>query len=347
MFVVANQETPATLDLHLLPLNPTGSYDVDNYFDFTNTLGDLGTVGSVIEGIVTLFNDPGSFLVEQIKTLVKQFLGELITDVAFGLFEDELGSVITSWVLNDSPDWVQDFFTVGDDLTQIVDNLHLISELKVSKLHNNYYFQGIQYWKGVVLTWKLGCEPDAPPECGVKTYSLEELANTQFPQDIIEGSFTGTVVNYNQLFIDQHTIQVSYGKLILFVLNEILLKSLTGENTMKDAVLAFIDCPGIADSFSNSVLDAIGLPEEKLASFCESTVGFLVAPLEAYIANLALDSQLRLSGQCTLADLDDDLYVDELQDGTYTGMVEIDAGAGPPFSGTFSGMKVPLPGPTP
>lgn len=339
VFVVANEKTPTTLTLHILPLNPTGNYDVDNFFDFTAALSELGTVGEVIQGIVTLFNDPGKFLIDQIKNLVKQFIGELITDLAFGLFEDELADVITDWVKNDSPEWVQDFFTIGDDLTQIVDNLHLLSVLKISKLHNDYYFQGVQYWNGIVLSWKLGCDENDPPDCGDLKFSMEDLGNTQFPQDIIEGKFTGSIVNYDTLFLDQHTIQISYGKLILFVLNEVILKSLTGQNNLKDAVLAFVNCPGIAATFSNSILDALGLPEDKLAKFCESTIGLLITPLEAWIANLALDSQLRLSGQCTLVDNDDDLFIDELIDGQYSGMVEIEAGAGPPFSGTFAGVK--------
>ncbi len=343
VFVVANEKTPTTLVLHLLPLNPTGNYDVDNFFDFTNAVGEMGTVGAVIEGIVTLFNNPGKFLIDQIKSLVKLWLGEIIVDLAFGLFEDELADVITDWVKNDSPKWVQDFFTIGDDLTQIVDNLHMLSVLKISKLHNDYYFQGVQYWNGIVLSWKYGCEEDDPPDCGEMKFSMDDLGNTQFPQDIIEGKFTGSVVNYDQMFLDQHVIQISYGKLILFVLNEILLPALTGQNNLKDAVLAFVNCDGIAATFSNSVLDAIGLPESKLAKFCKSTIGLLITPLEAYVANLALDSQLRLSGQCTLQDNDDDLYIDELLNGKYSGTIEIENGAGPPFSGTFTGIKQPLP----
>ena len=346
VFVVEGAKTPTTLVLHLLPLNPTGNYDVDNYFDFTQALSSLGTVGEVIEGIVTLFNNPGKFLIDQIKNLVKLWLGEVIVDLAFGLFEDELADVITDWVKNDSPDWVQDFFTIGDDLTQIVDNLHLLSVLKVSKLHNDYYFQGIQYWNGIVLTWKYGCDKNDPDyeTCGQMKFSMEDLASTQFPQDIIEGKFTGSIVNYDQLYLDNHTIQISYGKLILFVLNEILLPALTGKNNLKDAVLAFVNCPGIAATFSNSVLDAIGLKEDKLASFCESTIGLLVIPLESWIGSLAIDSQLWLTGHCTISDETDDLYVDKLIDGVYSGTIEMDGGAGPPFTGTFSGVKQPLPG---
>ena len=339
VFVQATQVIQTTLELHLLPLNPTGNYDVHNIFDFTGALGELGQVGQVIEGIVTLFNNPGKFLIDSIKTLVKQWLGELLVDLAFSLFEDELADVITDWVLNDSPEWVQDFFTIGDDLTQIVDQLQLTSVLQISKLHNNYHFQGTQFWNGIILSWKLGCDENAPPDCGDLKFSLEDLGNTQFPQDIIEGNFTGSIVNYNQLFIDQHTIQISYGKLILFVLNEVILKSLTGENNLKDAVLKFVNCEGIASSFSNSVLDALGLPEDKLAKFCKSTIGALIAPLEIWIGQLALDSQLRLSGQCTLIDSTDDLLVDELIDGKYSGMIEVNAGAGPPFSGSFSGTR--------
>ena len=38
----------------------------------------------------------------------------------FGFFEDELAAIITNWLLNVSPDWMQDIFTIGQDLTQVV-----------------------------------------------------------------------------------------------------------------------------------------------------------------------------------------------------------------------------------
>jgi hypothetical protein len=100
-----------------------------------------------------------------------------------------------------------------------------------------------------------------------------------------------------------------------------------------------VDCPNIASLFSNGVLDALGLTEDKLAGFCTSTITLLIIPLENYVKNLALDSQLRLSGSCTLIDETEDLYVDRLADGEYVGQIEIDQGAGPSFSGTFSGTK--------
>ena len=346
VFITEGQKTTTTLTLFLLPLNPAGNYDVHNHFDFTGALKAMGTVGQVIEGIVTLFNDPGKFLIDQIKKLVKQFIGEVVTELAFSLFEDELGDVITGWVKKDSPQWLQDFFTIGDDLTQIVDNLHLISVLKISKLTNDYHVQGIQYWNGIVLTWKYGCEEDDPPDCGENTYSMEEFNNTQFPQEILEGKFTASVVNWDELFIDNHVIMLSYGKLILFVLNELILKSLTGENTMVGAAKKFVNCPKIASAFSNKVLDAIGLKEEKLAKYCDSVVGFLITPLETWIGSLSLDSQLRLSGNCIMVDETDELIVDKLKDGTYQGTIEVDGGPGPTFTGTWEGtrQKPPKPG---
>ena len=345
VFVVAGQKTPATVALYVLPLNPAGAYDVDNYFDFTGALPALGTAGEVIQGIVTLFNNPGKFLIDQIKTLVAAYLGQVITDLVFGPFESELAKIITDWVKEDSPGWLQDFFTIGDDLTQIVDHLHLKSVLKISKLNSNYYIQGLQYWNGIVLSWKFGCDKAAPDyeTCGQYTFSMEDLANTEFPQEIIEGTFTGSVVNYDQIYIDNHVIKISYGKLILFVLNELLLKTITGFNNIQDAALDFVNCPSIAATFSNGALDFIGISEDDLAGICESVIVLLIAPLEAWIGNLALDSQLRLSGKCTMRDTDEDLYVDKLTDGTYLGTIEVNAGQGPTFTGGFSGTKQPYP----
>ena len=106
----------------------------------------------------------------------------------------------------------------------------------------------------------------------------------------------------------------------------------------------FVNCPKLADTFTNSILDALGLTEKKLADYCESVVGFLVTPIETWIGNLAIDSQLRLTGHCTLVDDTEDLYVDKLIDGVYAGTIEQGGVPVPSFVGTFEGVKAPMPG---
>jgi len=341
VLVIPGETNTVTMTMYLLILNPAGYYDSTSVFDFTGAIP--GQVGEVIDGVVLLFNNPGKFLIDQIKSLVAGFIGEWVTDLAFSLFEDELASVITDWMLNESPDWMQDIFTVGQDLTQIVNNLELRATLIISKLSNDYYVQGVLLWDGIVLYWKLGCakegEPDFDPDCGQYVFGLADFTDTEFPMDIIEGKFTGFIHDFDRLDIDNHVIKLNYGKLILFVLNEMILKTLTGYDNLTDAVLSFIDCPGIAANFSNDILNAIGVSENDLEDFCLDTVTFLVSPISIILGSLALDSQLRLSGSATMVDEDDDLKVDRIIDGKYVGHIEADGQEGPAFDGIWDAVK--------
>jgi hypothetical protein len=159
--------------------------------------------------------------------------------------------------------------------------------------------------------------------------------------DIIEGKFTGLIHDFDRLDIDNHTIKINYGKLILFVLNEIILPAITGEHNLTDAILSFINCAGIADKFSNSVLDGIGVSESDIEGFCTNGITWIVKPVEFIVGGLALDSQLRLSGKATLVDTDDNLIVDEIIDGDYVGHIEVDGQEGPAFDGYWFAWRQP------
>ncbi len=340
---IENGETKVTLELDPVILNPAGTYDMVSKFDFTDAIP--GQAGEIIDLIVTVFTDPGDIIIDLVKELVKQYIGELITDLAFSLFEDMLSDIISDWLLNNSPDFIQDFFVIGQDLVQIVNNVTLTSELKISKLSGDYYIQGIQSWQGIILYWKLGCDPDDPDyeDCGAYPFSLQDLQDSDVPINLITGQFNGMVANVDQLIIDKHIVELNYGALILFVINEMLLPAVSDYNSIEDLLYSIVDCPSIADAFDNSILDAIGIDEGDLEGFCNQAVTLLVSPIEEMIMNLALDSKMRMHGKCTMVDENDDLYVDTLIEGEWWGHIEIQSEEGSEFSGTFEAEKAEMP----
>ena len=337
VIVIANQTNVVSLKLYMLSLNPAGIYDATNVFDFTNAIP--GQLGDLARQITLLFNDPGKFIIEQIKQLVYNWIPKWVTDAAFSLFEDQLSSIITDWLLHNSPSWVQDIFTIGQDLTQVVNHLEMQATLKISKLSSDYYVQGVEDWTGIVLYWHYGCpkqgDPGYDPNCGRFVFSITAFQNTEFPMDIIEGRFTGSILNFNQFDMDNHVIKINYGKLIVFVLDEMILPAISGQHNLTDAILSFINCHSIAQAFSNPILDGIGVSEQDLENFCTNSITFVVSPVEQVLGGLALDSQLRLQGHATLNDDDDDLRVDRITDGVYTGHVESGGQEGNAFSGTW------------
>lgn len=336
--------TEVTLNLYILALNPAGTYDTVNHFDFTGAIP--GQAGEIVNLIVNIFYDPGAVIIDLVKELVSQYIGSWVTDLAFGLFEDALADLVTNWLL-DVP-FLEDFFTIGQDLVQIVKNLEMTSQLKISKLGSDYSIQGLQNWLGITLYWKLGCpkegEPGYDPACGAHPFSLLDLQNTDFPMDLISGQFTGMIANYDYLIIDTHKIEINYGKLILFVINKMLLPAISDYDSLTDLLYSLIDCHAVATGFVGDILDAIGIDSSTVEGFCNQAEAFLLGPIESIIGGLAIDSRLRVHGKCRMLDENDDLIVDKLFDGEWFGHIEIGAEEGEEFEGDFTAEKATYPG---
>ncbi|MCA9517766.1 MAG: Ig-like domain-containing protein [Myxococcales bacterium] len=339
--VVEGQENKVTLTMYLLTLNPTGTYDSDSVFDFTGAIP--GALGDLVDSISLLFSSPGHFLIDQVKKLAAAYVGEWITNAVFGLFEDAVADVIDDWMFNHSPSWIQSILTVGQDLTQVVNRLEMLAELRISKLGSDYRVQGVLFWNGIVLRWRYGCpaegQPGYDPACGRYVFSLADFQNTEFPMDIVEGSFTASLQDFDQLDIDNHTIKINYGKLIIFVLNEMVLPALSGEHNLVDAVLSFVNCHAIGQAIGGWGIGPVSISEEQVENFCTSAVTTIVSPVTFILGGLAIDSQLRLSGHATIRDDDSDLKVDRIEDGDFLGHFESDGQEGNPFTGTWEAVK--------
>jgi hypothetical protein len=342
ILVVDKQTTDVTVTLIVLPLLATGQYDMVNHFDFTGAIP--GQLGKILDTAVQIFYDPGAFIISQVKNLIKQMLPSIIVDAAFSLFEKQLSQVVTDWLLNKSPSWLQDFFQMGQNVLQIVKNLEMLGILKLFKVSNDFFVKGEIAFTGVNLYWKLGCDKTAPnyKDCGKIPLDMKGAVNApNFPIDkLLAGTLTGTISQQKKLTFDSGTIKLNYGKLILYVLTNVVLKKITGESSFVGAMQKLVNCEGIAKGIGGSILGKLGLSENTVKGVCNSTVALLVLPLEQMLGGLALDSKLALNGSCTMVDLDDDLKVDKLVAGVWVGNIVADA-PGKPFKGDFTATRQP------
>ena len=339
--VIAGQENTVTLPLYLLNLNAAGVYDSNAIFDFTGAIP--GTVGDVIDEISLLFNSPGGFLMRQIKRLAAMYVGELITNAVFGLFEDAVTEAVDEWMFTRSPAWVRDILTVGQDMMQIVNRLEMLAHLSLTKRAGPTQIQGALRWHGIALTWRRGCpregQPGYDPNCGRRIFSMTDIENTEFPLNLIEGRFTATIQDFDRLSIDNHVIRLNYGRLVIFVLNELILETLTGHDSLGEAVRSFIDCTALADRIYFGSLSTLGIDEGDVAAFCDSAVDIIITPLTLILEALAVETAIRLSGTAVLEDVDNDLQVDRITNGQYTGNIESDGRAGEPFTDVWQATR--------
>ncbi|MCO4761149.1 MAG: hypothetical protein KC502_06565 [Myxococcales bacterium] len=365
ILVLDQQTTEVTVTVKTLALQAAGPYDMINHFDFTGAIP--GTLGKILDGAVQIFYDPGAFIVSQVKNLIKQFLPSIIVNAAFGLFEKQLAKVMTDWLLNSSPKWLQDFFGIGQDVLQIVKKLEMLGILKIFKVSNDFFIKGEINFTGVNLYWKLGCKKGTPgyATCGkvgcdekkkdyatCATFDMAKSINDpNFPLDLLAGTLTGTISAQTKLTIDASTIKLNYGKLIMYVLTHVVLKQITGETSFAGAMSKLVNCAGIAKGIGSSILGKLGLKESKVKGACDSAVSLLVLPIEQMLLGLKMDSNLMLQGKGTLEDDKPgigpgkdwigDLKVDRIINGIWTGTI-VSGTPGKPFKGDFSAVRQEL-----
>lgn len=346
VFLQPNVCKDITLKIYQANLNPAGRYDTIDHFDFTNlvqqcaggdttimtcvttgTSGDLGkTICCVLAEMIKLFKTPGLTIIESIADLAKIWLGSIIVDTLFNLFKDAVANVITNWLLNNSPSWVKDFFTIGGDMMGAITNLEMLSDLVLAKLNNDFSVQGTHYWTGVALYWKFGCKPGTPEyeQCGRHELNMKNIGDPNFPLDILEGKFTALISNWNQFIINQHAIKLNYGKLVLYVINELIVASITGgqAHSLKEAMHLWINCRSIARGILGEITSWFGGSRQQIEDVCIGAIDFLFGFVDVFLGALTLDTELSLSGTGVLVDETCDLAVDRIINGTYVGYVQ-------------------------
>jgi len=365
VLVLDKQTTNITVTVKTLPLQAAGPYDMINHFDFTGAIP--GQLGQILDTAVQIFYDPGAFIISQVKNIIKQFLPSIIVNAAFSLFEKQLSKVVTNWLLNSSPKWLQDFFGIGQDVLQIVKKLEMLGILKIFKVSNDFFIKGEMNFTGVNIYWKLGCKKGTPgyETCGkvgcdpkkkdyatCATFDMQQSINDpNFPLDLLKGTLTGTISQQTKLTIDASTIKLNYGKLIMYVLTHVVLKQITGETSFSGAMSKLVNCAGIAKGIGGSILGKLGLKEKTVKSACDSAVSLLVLPVEQLLGGLSLDSNLMLQGSATLEDDKPgvgpgkdwigDLRVDRIINGIWTGTI-VSGTPGKPFKGDFNATRIDL-----
>ena len=351
--VDAMQTTRVEVALQFIPINPVGRYDATSHWDFSKALEDSGVIGSTIVRVLNVFHNPGEALYTEIINLVRFAVGGIIsgaldTFLRITGLDDNFKRLINDAIANNSV--LNGVFEAGRDLREVITNLEVKSELIIGKLSSSYEFRGTDNWLGVVLYWRRGCDATSPPDCGA--IPLTAASGTDLASlGILSSQWTGRVVAYDQLEINEHPITLRYGRLIIYVLNEVILPAMTNgqARSLSEAFAYWINCPGIATGITGSdgQLCALGacIYATDIQRFCASTVSTVFGFADAIVRNLEFDIGLKVVGKGKLIEEDSDGLVDKIEDGTFTGFVTRQDSAGgqqltSPVSATWSAVKL-------
>ena len=344
------EQKRVTVSLFPLPLNPAGTYDLLNNFDLTGAIP--GTLGDVVRGLLQFFGSQNqereiaSLIFDLVEGLVRQYAGAIggfIIDVARGWVEDDLNDIINDYIDQDAPQWVRDFFVIGQDLLGVVSYLEVISRVRLSKPRLDGTFDGSQNWIGLAFYWRLSCQGNANPECGRYAFTMDEVAAAAEGLELVFGQFTGRIHSYDKGIFDSHTMDLQYGRLILFVLNNIILPAIAnGATSLREALLNLANCPafanGITGGDANLRLAGINIASrDTIEGWCTTIMGVAGDAGQAILGGLRVDTRMTLEATFSFVEETDDLVVDRLESGVWSGILRTSNDSGPPFEGTFRG----------
>ena len=346
---IADQVRDVDLLLTLIPLNPVGTYDVVSWWDFTDAIADSGTVGAILVRVLALFENPGQAIYNEIINLVDALVGGIIS-AALDLFlgavglDDAFENLINDFIANN--DALSKLFQAGSDIRDIIANLQIHSVLTIGKLSSDYEFRGSDNWTGITLYWRWDCDANAPPDCGAIPLVIDdsgEIGNL----GVLSSEWTGRVVAYDKLQVDTHTVSLRYGRLIIYVLEEIVIPELTDGNatSLSDAFAYWIGCDSLAMSVTGSDMEVCAfdacVTADQIEGFCTGAVSTIFGFADLVVRSLEFDIGLHLGGEGKLIETDSDGLVDEIVDGTFTGFLQSTDQAAPssPFTATWEATK--------
>ena len=339
------EDTTSEIDLifQLIPLNPVGTYLVRSYFDFGDAIAGTGAVGEWLIKIFDGFDNPGELLYDVIMNEgCGAFLPGLLCDGA-GLVADLLG--IDEEIQNFINDLVMSSETgcsiirAGCDVRGAIRTLEVLSAVYMSKLGADYRIYGATNFTGLAFYWRYSCPVGAPDDCGRFELSYDEVLDLQ----LVSGDWQGVVTGYDQLVIESHAVDLNYGKLIVYLINQVILPEIAGGATsFTEALEYWFNCDGFANWLSGIEIAGASLDWDTSYSVCSGAINFLGGVVGFGTGLLSLQeysSAMTLNGEVTFVENTGDFFVDELVDGTWSGVLRFGEGTSP-IRGWWSGCQV-------
>lgn len=340
-------ELTKKLHMQLVQIDPSGRYRVTSQWNFTQALKDSGAAGTTIMRILNVFERPGEAIYDEIIRLIRTYVSGLLAEGIdkfmriTGLnheFKDLVIGVI------ESVNALSKIRDAGQDLRDIVANLEVQSVLTIGQMSKSRAFRGTTNWLRVRLYWRWNCGENAPDDCG--RISLGANENGEIAQlGLLSSSWNGRVVAYDQLRISEHPLSIRYGRLISYILEEVLLPALTNgrAHKMSKAFSLWI-CEPLAEGVTgdNDKICALNhcIEQKKIDNTCSSAASTVFGFADTLVNQLKLKLNLSVAGRGKLLETNSDRKVDKIVDGKFQGTLENVAGQQSPVFADWTAERM-------
>ncbi len=338
--------TEVVIDLALLALIPTGNYDVISYWDMTRALAESGPLGAALVNLFAYFDNPGLALYNEMIRQLQTWVGNTgAMTLAFFMMISGLDVTLQNYVndMIDQSPVLSSIRRAGLDLRDAVSNLEVDSILSVSKLAADNELHGRDEWYGLTFYWRANCDGNSPPDCGRHRIGV----GVDTMMGILGADWTGRVIGHDVLEIDSHMMRIRYGRLIIYMLNNVILPGMTNgqAHSLNEAFAYWVGCDRLAQSIApNGQICVSGfcLPVGNIETMCLAAVNTVFSIVDLTVSSLDYPIDFHIAGRGHLFELDSDAVADVIEDGVFTGQIQTPNGSGTPspVSAVWSGARV-------
>jgi len=242
-----------TLDLGQYALEIDGDYTFATDMHLNEALPP--PADEIVARVEQFFVDPaglvlyyiGQYLADNTSITQEQF--DNATRAAGVLLGyDSIEDALYANVIDRLPSEVIATMNVGGDVVGLMNNLRVGGDMLLSETDG--VVSGRYGWQDFLFTWRLGTECDFTNTCcGRTTFSGDEVGLEPVGSALV-GSYEEVLVERGEaprgtIAIDEHRLDLQYGNLILFTLNQFILPALTGQDNLACGIESVMGCePG-------------------------------------------------------------------------------------------------------
>lgn len=258
---------------------------IDVIIDVLPVDGVLGQLRSAIEGFI------GSSLA---RNIVREQINELFDDaIRNGTIPGAVGTGIniTADIYNTLKKFrVKGVLQIMEEPTYVYEvsglpSVDATGQTIATWSYPNEESSNQHRWTNAYFFWTKDCPVGAPADCGIREVGINNFGtsgsgNNQF----VIGYWDGTVLDGNKLQVNQHSLTLNYGALLLEVIEKVVLPSVFTEpardgspvDSIEEVLGTFIDCEALAMR--------VGTAESVIENLCDQLIDQGSNALRKYVS---------------------------------------------------------------
>lgn len=287
------------------PLVLAGDYQLESQFDIATGLP--GTVGTVVNTILDMTDgptDPATWLIDR---ALAQITNGTIKSVV-NSFRPALDGFVNDAILDLAPDVVTQIVAVGNDLGEVARRFGTVSVLHVVAAAGGPDGEAVasHSLEGFVFTI----------DGQRHEYSMSELDLGTSKADGVTVTLEGEAL----VRVGEHRLPVSYGRVLLFALNNVIIPAVDPwAHDLKELLGDLIDCAAVGQAISDYV--GIGSPGVYQVA-CTGALGAAAGFVESKLLSIdGTAAALVVKGEAKPQDVTGDRQVDKLAGGLWEGQM--------------------------